>query len=222
MKIFMNKQKYTCPICGYINLSNKPNNSCKICACCGYEFGSFMYNSENLKVYFPDAQETPLVYSFIRNIWLQNNTPWHSATIKAPENWDLIKQLNNIPGFLFEKNKKSGGYGEFQYCKNNMPIKNLLKYKNIEPWKDDSLFISSSTFTELFFNKYYEPLLQNAHLSNSKIGFDYFGLNYYTPKQTLELFNKLKESKNLPDIEIFLSWLKLAFEKYNGFYYYGI
>lgn len=217
----MKKINYICPICGYENLEFEPIDSYEICPCCGYEFGSFDYNGEPLEKFFPDYEETNEVFNFIREIWLGQGAKWWSESRKKPTDWNLIKQLNNLNGYMFEKNKKAGGYGEFQYCNKNLPIKELLDYENIENWKDDSLYIEYATHTSDLFWEYYLPLLKNAYIDENKIGFDDYGDNYYTPKQTLDLYNSVKNNKNLPDREVLLKWLKVAIEQSNGFYFLG-
>ena len=217
----MNKKNYICPICGYDKLIYKPDSSYEICPCCGYEFGSFEYNNESLEKYFHDYQETHEVYNFIRNVWLGNNLEWWSKNNKKPKNWNPIKQLNNLNNYLFETNKKSGGFIEIQYCTKNLPLKDLLNIKNIDNWKEDSLFVEVSTQTEKLFNNFYEPLLKNANLANDAKGFDYYGINYYTKEQTISIYNQIKENINLPDRDVFLNWLQLAIKQFNGFYILG-
>lgn len=215
------KNKYICPICGFNELIYKPNNSYEICPCCGYEFGSFEYNNEDLGKYFNNYKETEEVFDFIREIWLNQGAKWWSENKKKPKKMNFIKQLNNIQGFLFKHNKKGSSFGEFQYCHKNLPIKNLLDLKNIEFWKDNSLFVEYATCASDLFWEHYLPLLQYANIDENKIGFDDYGINYYTPKQTQELYNKIKINNNLPDRQILLDWLKIAIEKYNGFYFIG-
>lgn len=219
----MKVNKYICPICGYDKLKNNPTqDSYEICPCCGYEFGSFEYNKEDISKYFPKFQENPEVFSFIRNQWIGNNFTWWSKNTQKPKNWNPISQLNNLQNYLFKINKNCGGFAELQYCDKNIPLNNLLDYKNITHWKPTSLFIESGTHAESLFNNYYATLFNNSNLSNNKTGFDYFGINYYNPKQTLNIYNKIKKLKNMPDKEVILNWLKTAIEKYNGFYYLGI
>ena len=217
----MKKNNYICPICGYDGLQFIPANSYEICPCCGYEFGTFEYNGESLDKYFPDCVEDDEVYDFIRDTWLGQGAKWWSESRKQPTDWSLINQLNNIKGYMFEKNKKAGGFGEFQYCDKDLPIKDLLDYNNIENWKDDSLYIEYATYTSDLFWEYYLPILKNAYIDENKIGFDDFGVNYYTPEQTLFIYNQIKENENLPDREILLAWLKVVIDKYNGFYFLG-
>lgn len=204
----MNK-KYICPICGNNTLDEEPYDkngigTWEMCKCCSFETGMFC--------------ETPTsidIFKQYRNIWLEKLTATQYVDDK------LVKQINHIKGWMFEKNIKHSSYGEFQYCKKNLPIKELVDSQNIENWKDDSLFIEYATPIGDIFFKYYLPLLNDAHLENNKLGFDDFGINYYNQEQTLELYNKIKDNKNLPDRTTLLRWLKVAIEKYNGFYFLG-
>ena len=92
----MRNKKFICPICGFDKLQFEPNNSYEICACCGYEFGSFEYEGKDLGQYFPDYKETDEVFSFIRKLWFDNGSKWWSVNNKKPKNWKLEEQLKNI------------------------------------------------------------------------------------------------------------------------------
>lgn len=73
---------------------------------------------------------------------------------------------------------------------------------------------------EIFLKSYFD-ILNCAYLPNREIGFDCFGMNYYTLEQTKQIYEKVKENKKLPDREVLLEWLKPDIEKYNGFYILG-
>ena len=209
----MKKEKFICPLCGCDYLMFNPAEQKETCPCCKYKFGSFTYNKNDLKKFFQNQEETEGLYLLVRDIWLGTN--------KELKDDNLIKQLNNIEGFIFRKNIKYGGFGEFQYCEKDLPIKELLDYKNIENWKDESLFVEYATNTSELFWNYYLPLLKDAFIDEDKHGFDDYGDNYYTPEQTFFIYKQIKENKNLPDRALFLNWLEIAVQRNKGFYFLG-
>ena len=165
-------KKYTCPICGYDGLEDDPyQDTFEICPCCGYEFGA----GENFDKH--------------RHDWLKNGAKWWAKDERKPKNWDLIKQLNNIQNYVFERYRKRGEFLEFQLCEKEENV------KSVKHWQESSLFVWPEN---PLFEKYL-ALLQNALLSNGEVGFDESGINYYSHEKTVELYNKILKDENLPD-----------------------
>lgn len=82
--------KYTCPVCGYPNLSELPwseeeGGSYEICASCGFEFG---YTDE----------DQGYSYESWRARWIANGMQWRSRGIAPPPGWDPQRQLNDLLG----------------------------------------------------------------------------------------------------------------------------
>lgn len=79
--------EHYCRVCGLYSIDkpwgedgNSPNY--EICPCCGVEFGNEDYTMESTIEY--------------RKQWLANGAKWFTFKEK-PENWNLKKQLQNIP-----------------------------------------------------------------------------------------------------------------------------
>jgi hypothetical protein len=77
------QQTYTCPVCGFDNLSKPPRNekgggSFEICPSCGTEFG------------YHDSTRSD---SELRHRWLKAGARWHSKSRQPPQDWDPYKQL---------------------------------------------------------------------------------------------------------------------------------
>ena len=209
----MEKKKYICPICGYDGLEEPPYDeigeaSLEICPCCSFKYG---FDDNNLWETFESFREK----------WFANNLDFADKN-KKQKNWNVIKQLNNLSGFLFKKGIKGGGYIEFQFCEKKLPLKKLFKLKNITNWKDSSLFVEIFTYSdEKLFASYYDEIFNCAQFPNGDTGIDYFGINYYPPETTKEIYEKINANENLPDRQILLDWLEMAIEKDNGFYILG-
>jgi hypothetical protein len=80
---------YTCPVCGYQNLTELPRSpdsggSYEICPSCGFEFG---------------VSDDDLGYSYDRwrEEWITRGTPWSSVGRTEPEGWDPAAQLESLP-----------------------------------------------------------------------------------------------------------------------------
>jgi len=71
---------YTCPVCGYNELPEPPEDW-MICPCCNTMFG---YSDENWGV---DA---------LRREWIQMGARWGSEDIPPPPSWSPVVQLRNI------------------------------------------------------------------------------------------------------------------------------
>ena len=206
----MSKQKYICPVCGYDGLDEPAYGkngepSYNICSCCCFEYGvddSCGYRS--LEEDFNDY----------RGKWIEKKgCKWFEAD-KKPQNWELSKQLNNLQGYIFQKNRTYGPYEEFQYCDS--------KSKEISHWKSDSIYmdIGNVIYNDIFYPSYFR-ILNVAKLPNGEIGFDPFGENYYSPEQTKSIYEQIEKDKKLPDRKVLLDWLKVAVEKKIGFYILG-
>lgn len=78
---------HNCRVCGLF-IEDKPwgeDGNCptyEYCPCCGVEFGYQDYTVESTKEF--------------RKKWIENGAKWDSLEEK-PENWDLEKQLMDIP-----------------------------------------------------------------------------------------------------------------------------
>ncbi|NDV97307.1 hypothetical protein D0T84_20740 [Dysgonomonas sp. 521] len=80
-------KEHHCRVCG-LYIEDKPwgeNGRCptyEICSCCGVEFGNEDYTIESTKEY--------------RKQWIKKGCQWFNSK-KKPENWNLEKQMLNIP-----------------------------------------------------------------------------------------------------------------------------
>lgn len=72
--------KYICPVCGYDQLSEAPDDY-NICPCCWTEFGV-----SDIEHSFRELQAE----------WIQSGFRWHSRVVTQPANWDPIKQLERV------------------------------------------------------------------------------------------------------------------------------
>lgn len=80
-------ENFACRVCGLIQCEEPwgesgENPSFEICDCCGVEFGYEDYTKESVKAY--------------RKKWLETGANWWELK-KKPKNWDIEKQLQNIP-----------------------------------------------------------------------------------------------------------------------------
>ncbi len=192
-------EKYICPICGYDGLEDDPyQETFEICPCCGYEFG---------------AGED---FDKRRHDWLKSGAKWWFKQENPPQNWNALKQINNIQNYVFERYKRRGEFLEFQLCEKENSGK--IDLKSIKHWQESSLYVYSEN---PLFEKYL-ALLQNALLSNGEIGFDESGINYYSHEKTIELYNKVQKDENLPDKKVLLTWLDDVIKTGHGFYILGI
>lgn len=118
--------------------------------------------------------------------------------------------------FITAKERIGTCYLEFQYCKNNNPIKHKkININAIEHWKEDSLLITDDNFYKL-----YSGVFDCALLGNGEIGFDFCGVNYYSKESTEKILQKLKATDNKN--EVLIIWLEKAIKEANGFYILGI
>lgn len=123
-------------------------------------------------------------------------------------------------GRLFTTNKERAGtaYFEFQYCKKEGSLKNLVK-RGYSFWKDDSVLVNVNN-EEIFFQEYFK-YLEFPNAPNGTQDFDPYGVNYYTKEQTMSIIERIKEDKP-QDFESLVVWLEKAVSEYNGFYFLGI
>ena len=122
--------------------------------------------------------------------------------------------------FISGKDRKGGCYFEFQFCKIDNPVKdNKVICDGVEHWEEDSLLIYDEDF-DVFYKKY-GCIFECALFPNGEKGFFYCGVNYYDIDIAKEIVKKLE--KNIEkEYENLIEWLKIAVEKYNGFYILGL
>jgi Cysteine-rich CPCC len=82
--------KYTCPVCGYPDLDEKPINH-EICPSCGTQFGYDDYLR-------PHAD--------LRQEWLDSGANWFLTGFE-PYRWNPYRQLQNAGYFEFRENSKT-------------------------------------------------------------------------------------------------------------------
>lgn len=116
---------------------------------------------------------------------------------------------------MFVKNseRKDTAYFEFSYYKK---ASKLGVCRGYEHWLPDSLCVSIDDEKVFFEN--YGKYLENPHKPRK---FAYFGWNYYTKKQTQTIIEQITRDKP-QEYDVLLSWLELATDEYNGFYFLGI
>ena len=122
--------------------------------------------------------------------------------------------------FITDKERNGTCYFEFQFCKNDNPIKlNKVNVDIVDNWHEDSLLISDEDFNEFY--KLYGKFFECALFPNGERGFFAYGINYYdknTSEKILFELKKIIDKKYLNLIE----WLDIAIKNYNGFYILGI
>ena len=122
--------------------------------------------------------------------------------------------------FISTKERVGTCYLEFQFCKNEDPIKfNKVDIDNIENWEEDSLIISDEDFNKFYQD--YGEIFECALFPNGKKGFFAYGINYYDKAATEQILKKLKNKISMEYLNL-ISWLENAANKYNGFYILGI
>lgn len=75
---------YTCPVCGYPDLSDPPQDF-EICPSCGTEFG------------YHDIRRS---HKELRRKWIARGAHWQSEVIPRPDEWNALAQLIKA-GFSF-------------------------------------------------------------------------------------------------------------------------
>ena len=84
----MPAERYTCPVCGYPDLSELPRSdqgggSYEICSSCGFEFGV----SDDDRGYTYDAW---------RELWIDQGMCWWSNSTAPPSGWNPEEQLQRL------------------------------------------------------------------------------------------------------------------------------
>ena len=84
----MTSQQYTCPVCGYPALTERPRGagggSYEICWSCGFEFGV-------------TDDDLGYTYDAWRQQWIDRGMPWDSADLRPPPpEWDPVGQLAKV------------------------------------------------------------------------------------------------------------------------------
>lgn len=108
---------------------------------------------------------------------------------------------------------------ELQFCehKSGTSIKKIVN--KIENWHNDSLYISGDDMDTFY--KCYKDVFKNGTYNNLKSGeIDFFGINYYSPKQVEEMIKVIEETKPT-DYKTVLDWLVKA-KEFNGVYILGV
>ena len=77
---FNGDRMYTCPVCGYGQLSEPPTNFA-ICPRCGTEL---------------EYDDVRMTHAQLRAAWLEGGAHWWSPVDPQPPNWDPYAQLNAI------------------------------------------------------------------------------------------------------------------------------
>lgn len=126
----------------------------------------------------------------------------------------------------FESQEERSKYGgssfiEIQYC--NMPpqtaIKELVSVKNIQHWKNDSLYVHMDD--DRTFYQAYSRIFDCGTYNNLKTGIvDLYGINYYVPALIESIIEKLNAEKP-DDYEMLVAWLADV-KSCNGFYILGV
>ncbi len=122
--------------------------------------------------------------------------------------------------FITEKERRGTYYLEFQLCTSEMPVKDgKTDLHIVEPWQADSLLLDADAF-DVFYPKY-ESIFSCALFPNGGTGFDYCGINYYNPKKTKHILNRLSPVI-AAEYSAILPWLRKAVRQNRGFYILGL
>ena len=125
-------------------------------------------------------------------------------------------------GFNNQDDRRDFGGSDFfelQFCqhKSGTSIKRIVN--KTENWRNDSLYISGDDMDTFY--KCYKDVFKNGTYNNLKSGeIDFFGINYYSPKQVDEMIKVIEETKPT-DYTIVLEWLNKA-KEFNGVYILGV
>lgn len=124
--------------------------------------------------------------------------------------------------FSSQQERREFGGGDFieiQYCtlKKCTSIKEIVSV--VENWEDDSLYIYGDDWN-IFCDAYGEIICGGTY-NNLETGYlDGCGINYFSPRQTELIKEKINEEKPR-EYEVLLSWLEKG-KEYNGFYVLGL
>ena len=122
--------------------------------------------------------------------------------------------------FITSKERNGTCYLEFQFCKNDKPIKfGKVNVDLIVSWKEDSLLISDDDFNDFY--KLYGKIFDCALFPNGENGFCSYGINYYDKNNSKKILFELKKCIDKKHLNL-LEWLEIAVKNYNGFYILGI
>jgi len=96
--------RYTCPVCGYPNLTDPPwssesGGSLEICPSCGVQFG---YTDAA----GGDLQARKNVWEGWRRMWIERGMDWDRGRSSPPPDWDPVKQLRNIAVVIADSDKE--------------------------------------------------------------------------------------------------------------------
>lgn len=130
----------------------------------------------------------------------------------------LFHTFNSQEG---RSNYGGSAFVEIQFCNMpfQIPIKELVAVKNIQHWKNDSLYIHIDD--DGAFYQEYSRFFDCGTYNNLKTGtVDLYGINYYDPSLTDSIIKRLNTEKPV-DYEVLTEWLIKA-KWYNGFYILGI
>jgi hypothetical protein len=95
--------KYICPVCGFDGMTQSAANW-NICPCCYTEFE-----------YSDSGKRT---HDELRQWWIKDDCKWHSKYRPQPSNWNIEKQLLNVPYKLTKEDKQNA----------KLPLKNLKEF----------------------------------------------------------------------------------------------
>ncbi len=108
---------------------------------------------------------------------------------------------------------------ELQFCQHESGTSIKKIVNKIENWRNDSLYISGDDMDTFY--KCYKDVFKNGTYNNLKSGeIDFFGVNYYSPKQVDEMIKIIEETKPT-DYKTVLDWLVKA-KEFNGVYILGV
>ena len=110
---------------------------------------------------------------------------------------------------------------ELQKCKQKpgTKLEEIVSIETISHWKNDSLYVYADDIQGFY--AIYGKIFMDGCYQNGKRGIvDCWGVNYYTPEQTMRIARVLAEEKP-KDFQVLLDWLTGG-EKYNGFYLLGV
>lgn len=134
----------------------------------------------------------------------------------------IMQRVNDENMFLDSQTRKrlgGSGYFEFQFCKKHGSVRKLAQGKPYQAWLEDSLYVYMDYDTILF--REYGQYLNEPTTPNGEHAFDYWGINYYTKKQTETILAQIRQDAPF-ESERLIPWLEQAKDRYNGFYLLGI
>lgn len=122
-----------------------------------------------------------------------------------------------------DERRKFGGsaFMELQKCKQEpgTKLEKILSIETINHWQNDSLYVYAEDIDA--FSAIYGKIFADGCYENGERGMvDCWGVNYYTPEQTMRIARALAEEKP-KDFQPLLDWLTSG-ETYNGFYLFGV